>query len=58
MYPRRASSVTRLLKAIEFAAFKHRAQRRKSGEGVPYINHPIGVARLLAELAESKTSMS
>jgi guanosine-3',5'-bis(diphosphate) 3'-pyrophosphohydrolase len=43
-------SFTRLLKAIEFAADKHRAQRRKSAEGVPYINHPIGVARILAEV--------
>jgi guanosine-3',5'-bis(diphosphate) 3'-pyrophosphohydrolase len=43
-------NVTRLLKAIEFAAHKHRSQRRKSGEAVPYINHPITVARLLAEV--------
>jgi GTP diphosphokinase / guanosine-3',5'-bis(diphosphate) 3'-diphosphatase len=43
-------SVTRLLKAIEFAADRHRAQRRKSGEGVPYVNHPITVARILAEV--------
>src|SRR5262245_48472453 len=41
---------TRLLRAIDFAADKHRAQRRKSAEGVPYINHPIYVARLLAEV--------
>ena len=41
---------TRLLQAIDFAAHKHRAQRRKSGQDVPYINHPINVARLLAEV--------
>jgi (p)ppGpp synthase/HD superfamily hydrolase len=27
-------------KALNFAAFKHRNQRRKSGD-IPYINHPI-----------------
>ena len=43
-------NVARLLKAIDFAAYKHRGQRRKSREAVPYINHPIGVARLLAEV--------
>ena len=41
---------SRLLTALDFAADKHRAQRRKSGEGVPYINHPIGVAGLLADI--------
>lgn len=37
-----------LLKAIAFAADKHRAQRRKNAEASPYINHPIAVATLLA----------
>jgi (p)ppGpp synthase/HD superfamily hydrolase len=40
----------RLLAALDFAADKHRAQRRKSEGDVPYINHPIRVARLLAEV--------
>lgn len=39
-----------LLRALEFAAHKHRAQCRKSGERVPYIKHPIEVARILAEV--------
>jgi (p)ppGpp synthase/HD superfamily hydrolase len=43
-------NVTRLLQALDFAAHKHRGQRRKSREGVPYINHPIRAARLLAEM--------
>jgi GTP diphosphokinase / guanosine-3',5'-bis(diphosphate) 3'-diphosphatase len=43
-------NVARLLAALEFAAVKHRAQRRKSGDDTPYINHPIQVARLLAEV--------
>ncbi|XP_064471034.1 guanosine-3',5'-bis(diphosphate) 3'-pyrophosphohydrolase MESH1-like [Ornithodoros turicata] len=36
-----------LLEAVNFAAIKHRNQRRKDKEGTPYINHPIGVARIL-----------
>jgi (p)ppGpp synthase/HD superfamily hydrolase len=34
-------------KAVNFAAFKHRDQRRKNGD-IPYINHPIEVANILA----------
>ncbi len=41
---------TRLLAALDFAADKHRAQRRKCAGDVPYINHSIRVARLLAEV--------
>lgn len=37
-----------LLKALHFAANKHRDQRRKDVEASPYINHPIEVAELLA----------
>lgn len=36
-------------KCINFAAIKHRDQRRKDPEKTPYINHPIGVANILAE---------
>jgi guanosine-3',5'-bis(diphosphate) 3'-pyrophosphohydrolase len=39
-----------LLRALEFAARKHRDQRRKGEEASPYINHPISVALLLAEM--------
>jgi GTP diphosphokinase / guanosine-3',5'-bis(diphosphate) 3'-diphosphatase len=38
----------RLLLALRFAAKKHTNQRRKGGHDVPYINHPIDVATLLA----------
>eukprot|EP00026_Physarum_polycephalum_P014121 Phypoly_transcript_14597.p1 GENE.Phypoly_transcript_14597~~Phypoly_transcript_14597.p1 ORF type:complete len:210 (+),score=34.85 Phypoly_transcript_14597:99-728(+) len=38
-----------LLRALNFAAFKHRAQVRKDSTRTPYINHPIGVAYILAE---------
>lgn len=39
-----------LLRAADFAARKHRDQRRKDPEASPYINHPIAVARLLSEV--------
>jgi guanosine-3',5'-bis(diphosphate) 3'-pyrophosphohydrolase len=39
-----------LLAALQFAAERHRDQRRKGSEASPYINHPIAVARLLAEV--------
>jgi guanosine-3',5'-bis(diphosphate) 3'-pyrophosphohydrolase len=37
-----------LVRAIAFAAEKHRNQRRKDAEASPYINHPIGLADVLA----------
>lgn len=37
-----------LLRALSFAALKHRDQRRKDPEASPYINHPIAVATVLA----------
>ena len=37
-----------VLKAANFAAERHRDQRRKDPQGTPYINHPIGVAHILA----------
>lgn len=39
-----------LLAALQFAAERHLSQRRKGAEEAPYINHPIAVARLLAEV--------
>eukprot|EP00095_Tigriopus_kingsejongensis_P009693 maker-scaffold84_size396325-snap-gene-2.34 protein:Tk09693 transcript:maker-scaffold84_size396325-snap-gene-2.34-mRNA-1 annotation:"novel hd domain containing protein" len=38
----------RLLEAVNFAAIKHRDQRRLDSQDTPYINHPVGVARILA----------
>jgi guanosine-3',5'-bis(diphosphate) 3'-pyrophosphohydrolase len=37
-----------ILKAAEFAATKHRDQRRKDEAASPYINHPIALANILA----------
>ncbi len=36
-----------LLDALQFATVKHRHQRRKNSDAVPYINHPIEVATTL-----------
>ncbi|XP_051652732.1 guanosine-3',5'-bis(diphosphate) 3'-pyrophosphohydrolase MESH1 [Manacus candei] len=49
--PGMGSDVARLLEAADFAARKHKEQRRKDPEGTPFINHPIGVARILAHEA-------
>ena len=40
-----------LFKAIDFAAKKHRHQRRKDPEASPYINHPIDLANVLVQEA-------
>jgi guanosine-3',5'-bis(diphosphate) 3'-pyrophosphohydrolase len=40
--------VALLLTALEFAAAKHRLQRRKDAPGSPYVNHLIEVAGILA----------
>jgi guanosine-3',5'-bis(diphosphate) 3'-pyrophosphohydrolase len=40
-----------LLRAVHFAATRHRDQRRKGAEASPYVNHPIEVAELLARVA-------
>jgi guanosine-3',5'-bis(diphosphate) 3'-pyrophosphohydrolase len=39
-----------LLRAVHFAANKHRLQRRKDHESSPYVNHPIAVAETLARV--------
>ncbi len=41
------NSTGNLLAAIQFAATKHRDQRRKDAPQSPYINHPIQVAQTL-----------
>lgn len=42
------SDAVLLIETANFAAEKHRNQRRKDADGTPYINHPIGVARILS----------
>ncbi len=43
--------MNKLVRAIAFAADKHRNQRRKDHEASPYINHPIALANVLANEA-------
>lgn len=42
------TSLGLFVKAIGFAAEKHRNQRRKDADASPYINHPIALANVLA----------
>ena len=42
------SDLRLLLRALAFAAHKHRDQRRKDRAASPYINHPIALANVLA----------
>jgi len=46
------SDLNKLLAAASFAAQKHRDQRRKGSDAEPYINHPLEVANLLANVGE------
>ena len=41
-----------IIKAIVFAAEKHKFQRRKGFNQVPYINHPLKVSQLLSDCGE------
>jgi guanosine-3',5'-bis(diphosphate) 3'-pyrophosphohydrolase len=45
------SALGLVLRALSFAARKHRHQRRKDREASPYINHPIDLADILANEA-------
>ncbi|XP_062604996.1 guanosine-3',5'-bis(diphosphate) 3'-pyrophosphohydrolase MESH1-like isoform X2 [Saccostrea cucullata] len=45
------SAVSEIIRCSNFAAIKHKDQRRKDKEGTPYINHPIGVANILTQEA-------
>jgi GTP diphosphokinase / guanosine-3',5'-bis(diphosphate) 3'-diphosphatase len=45
---RPARGIALILKAAEFAARKHRDQRRKDQSASPYINHPIALAEILS----------
>ena len=39
--------ISRVIRAVEFAAKKHRMQRRKDSDASPYINHPIALMHVL-----------
>jgi guanosine-3',5'-bis(diphosphate) 3'-pyrophosphohydrolase len=44
----RDDQIPHILRAAAFAAERHRDQRRKGKDASPYINHPLGLANLLA----------
>lgn len=43
----------RFLDAIDFAADKHKFQRRKGYLKIPYINHPVKVCKILTQVNET-----
>ncbi|XP_066962953.1 guanosine-3',5'-bis(diphosphate) 3'-pyrophosphohydrolase MESH1 [Macrobrachium rosenbergii] len=47
--PSDSSILSSIIRCVNFAAIKHKNQRRKDPEKTPYINHPIGVAHILIE---------
>jgi GTP diphosphokinase / guanosine-3',5'-bis(diphosphate) 3'-diphosphatase len=47
-----------VIRALDFAAGKHRDQRRKGDAAEPYINHLAEVARLVAEATDGKDAIS
>jgi GTP diphosphokinase / guanosine-3',5'-bis(diphosphate) 3'-diphosphatase len=46
-----------VIKAAVFAAEKHKYQRRKGFNQVPYINHPLKVAKLLSDCGENEENL-
>lgn len=46
------NNLSTLLQAASFAAKKHTSQKRKGAAGEPYINHPLEVANLLANVGK------
>lgn len=46
------NNLAKLIEAASFAAKKHRYQKRKGDNHEPYINHPLEVANLLANVGK------
>jgi guanosine-3',5'-bis(diphosphate) 3'-pyrophosphohydrolase len=46
------NNLATLLQAASFAAKKHRYQKRKGDDAEPYVNHPLEVANLLANVGK------
>ena len=44
------NNLSKLLQAASFAAKKHVSQKRKGNDAAPYINHPLEVVNLLANV--------
>ena len=50
----KAKKVLQIVRALDFAAWAHSAQRRKGGEREPYVNHLTEVARLAAQATKGR----
>lgn len=46
------NDLNKLLQAASFAAKKHSSQKRKGADAEPYINHPLEVVNLLANVGK------
>lgn len=46
------NNLQKLLEAASYAARQHRGQKRKGADKEPYINHPLEVANLLANVGK------
>jgi GTP diphosphokinase / guanosine-3',5'-bis(diphosphate) 3'-diphosphatase len=46
------TNICLLVRAVEFAARKHRLQRRKDVDASPYINHPVALMSVLCVEAD------
>ncbi|GMS83122.1 hypothetical protein PENTCL1PPCAC_5297 [Pristionchus entomophagus] len=44
------AGINLIVKAADFAARRHRTQKRKDHAQTPYINHPVGVAYILTSI--------
>lgn len=49
--------IIKLVDAINFAAERHKNQRRKGAGKVPYINHPLNVTRILSDCGEEDVDL-
>ncbi len=49
--------LNKILEAISFAADRHRNQTRKGISKLPYINHPIQVAKILTDVGENEPEL-
>jgi len=47
----------KIIEAIAFAADRHKSQTRKGVSKIPYINHPIQVAKILIDVDETDTDL-
>lgn len=50
------NNLNKILKAASFAAKKHTGQTRKGDDAQPYINHPLEVANILANIGKVEDS--